>query len=55
MNAPDVTDGPKQLKGSTHADHPLTLERRVVVCEKVEKPLEIGERTSPTTAIKTRR
>ena len=36
----------KQLEGSPNADHPLTRELRIVVCEKIEKPLEIGERSS---------
>jgi hypothetical protein len=36
----------KQLEGSSNADHPRTRELRIVVCEKIEKPLEIGEHTS---------
>src|ERR1700733_11231076 len=36
----------KQLEGSPDADDPLTRVLRIVVCEKVEKPLEIGERSS---------
>jgi hypothetical protein len=36
----------KQLEGSSNADHPLTRELRIVFCEKIEKPFEIGERTS---------
>src|SRR5580704_10125007 len=36
----------KQLEGSPNAAQPLTRKLRIVVCEKIEKPLEIGERSS---------
>jgi hypothetical protein len=36
----------KQLESSPNTDHPLTRELRIGFCEKIKKPLEIGERTS---------
>lgn len=36
----------KDLEGSPNAEHPLAREFWVVVCKKIEEPLEIGERSS---------
>ena len=41
-----ATDGLQATRTLANADHPLTRELRIVVREKVEKPLQIGKRAS---------
>jgi hypothetical protein len=35
----------EQLEGSSYTYHPLPCELRVVICEKIEEPLEVGKRS----------